>query len=94
MPPLVYTGNFSLVEKDLEFLSAGEVTVFLLYATNEFRDLSLTVVIAGVTDKKIEVERVNHKARRAETYTPQRQDKLTVKETAILVTHTACRVAG
>jgi hypothetical protein len=36
VPPVVYTGELSLVEEDAEFLSPGEVTVIFSDERNDF----------------------------------------------------------
>ena len=58
MVPVVSSSTADLVflEEDAEFLSTGEVTVFFLDAGHELGDIPLPVVMAGVADKKIEVE--------------------------------------
>jgi len=54
--PVVTTADLVFLEEDPELLSASEVTVFVLDAGHELGDISLPVVVAGVADKKIEVE--------------------------------------
>ena len=56
MPPVVHTGKLPFVEEDAEFPATSELTVFVLNASDDLRDLPLPVVVAGVTDEKIEVE--------------------------------------
>ena len=55
MLPVVHIDELAPVEEDAEFLTASEVTVFLLDESNELGDAPLPVVVARVADEKIEV---------------------------------------
>jgi hypothetical protein len=51
-----FGADLVFLEEDPEFLSASELTVFFLHAPHDLGDITLSVVVAGIADKDIEVE--------------------------------------